>query len=105
MATGIVDVQRKIPELEYVSNVYWGSDTWTCPDNGIATADMTTKNGYPSAYWYIQDTTLGAPVGKISQPANGTSSTVSFPVTKGHVYATSAQSAIETAYVYYYKYV
>lgn len=103
MATSIIK-RSGIPKLKYVSNVYWWQNTWTCPEDGIAIADMTTNTSNTTAYWYIQDMTLVAPVGKMNQTANGTSQTVSFPVIKGHVYGTLAQSAVTSAYVYYYAY-
>lgn len=105
MATSIIKLQKKIPELEYVTNVYWWQNTWECPFNGVVIAEMVTNTGGSDAYWYIQDTTIDAPVGKMNQTANGLSQTVSFPVIKGHVYGTAAQSAVSSAYAYYYKYV
>lgn len=105
MATSIIKLPEKIPNLEYVADVYWQQNTWTCPEEGMVIVAMTTNTSGGSAYWYINDTTIDAPVGKMNQVANGLSQTESFPVIKGHVYGTVSQDAVDSAHVYYYKYV
>lgn len=93
-----------IPKMQYVSDVYWWQNTWTCPESGVAIAEYVVNTSGGTAYWYIQDMTIDAPVGRMNQVANGTSQTVSFPVIKGHVYGTLAQNAVDSAHVYYYVY-
>lgn len=104
MAASIIKSQ-KITALEYVANVYWGDNTWTCPEDGVATASITTDTSSGAAYWYIYDRTLDGPAANMNQTANGLSQTVSFPVIKGHVYGTAALSGVDTANAFYYKYV
>ena len=93
----------KIPKWEYVDNVYWWQNSWTCPADGIAIAEMVTNTSGQKAYWYIQDTNTAQQLAKMNQTADGTSQTIMFPVIKGHIYNTSAISAIQYAYVYYFK--
>lgn len=70
----------------------------------VAIAEYVVNTSGNVAYWYIQDMTIDAPVGRMNQVADGTSQTVSFPVIKGHVYSTLAHNAVNSAHVYYYAY-
>lgn len=87
----------------YVGNVYWWQNTWTCPNDGIATMRAVTGTSGNKAYWYAKDNTNNVIVGQINQTADGTAVSASFPCIKGHVYTTYAMDQISTAEVHYYK--
>lgn len=89
--------------LAYVGNVYWWQNTWTCPNDGIATMRAVTGTSGNKAYWYAKDNTTNVIVGQINQTADGTAMSASFPCIKGHVYTTSDMDQIGTAEVHYYK--
>lgn len=88
---------------DYGSTIFNG--TWTATDNGIMIQMLGSNTSGSNAYWYINDTTENKPVGCISFTANGTTNSASFPIVKGHTYASSAVNAVKSATAYFFKFV
>ena len=106
MAVSTIKMDNHIPSWEYVGDVYWWSNSWTCPADGIAVAQVGYTSANADAYWYIRDASLSMNVANLTiRGANGTTASTAFPVIKGHTYSTSASAQIGTAHVYFYKFV
>lgn len=95
--------RKPISGIEYVGNVYWWQNTWTCPVDGIANVVLGAKTGGAKTYWYISDDDKA--VCRMNQTADGTSQTCSFPVIAGKTYRTDAMDNVDHAEVQYYKFV
>ena len=106
MAVSTIKMDNHIPSWEYVGDVYWQGNSWTCPADGIAVAQVGFTTANADAYLYIRDASLSMNVACITfRGANGTTASTAFPVIKGHAYSTSAIAQIGTAHVYFYKFV
>ena len=86
----------------YGSNIYNG--TWTAPDDGIIVLRGTANSSQNVAYWYVKDSTDNIEVANLCwDKANETQRSSSFPVIKGHGYATSGADALYTANALFYR--
>lgn len=104
--TSTIKMDNHIPSWEYVGDVYWRSNSWTCPADGIVVAQVGYNSSNADAYWYISDASLSMNVANLTmRGANGTTASTAFPVIKGHTYSTSTIAQIGTAHAYYYKFV
>lgn len=86
-----------------VSNVYWWSNTWTAPSDGIMVLRITPNSN--TWYWYINDTSINAITGSWAHQFRGSSSgamTYTIPVKKGATYSTAAGSGLGTIQCFFY---
>ena len=99
-------IQKVIPSWEYVGDVYWWGNSWTCPADGFI--EVVVEPSAATWKWFISDS-KAADTGWSHRLAGANSTTVSYTffVKKGAVLKTvSGQiSSISTAHVYYYKFV
>ena len=104
MATSII--KKRLPSVRRVGNVYWWSNSWTCPGDGFLNVRATMNTAGTDAYWYIRDETLSnIQVANLTCPkANGTTMSTLVPVSKGHKYSTSVMANVANAYADYYEF-
>lgn len=100
MATSTI--KRSTPHLEYVQDVYWWNNSWTCPADGMLQFVII-----PSASnwaWYVSDSS-NPDTGWSHRFASGTSTNCTYfvPCTKGAVFQTSQIYAVSSAKVEYFK--
>lgn len=103
MAVSTIKMDNHIPSWEYVGDVYWWGNSWTCPDDGFIELNVT-----PSAsnwYWYVRDTTAPTGWSHNMMGANQNQQSMTFMVKKGSVLSTATSSGLGTAHAYYYKFV
>lgn len=100
------ELNSKLLDWEYVNDVYWWSNTWTCPDNGFIEVTTTSSTNATNWYWYINDTKAGSQSWSHRISGNGANVTQSkvFFVKKGAVLSTASIGSIASAQVYYYKF-
>ena len=48
-------LKEKTPSWEYVGDVYWWSNSWTCPADGFIELMVTPNTS--NWYWYVRDST------------------------------------------------
>lgn len=102
------ELNSKTLDWEYVGNVYWWSNTWTCPANGFIEVTLTSSQNATYWYWYISDSKEATSSGwshRISGYGGQVTKSVVFFVKKGAVLGTSSMGSVSTAQVFYYKFI
>lgn len=95
--------RRDIPSWEYVGNVYWWENSWTCPADGFAEVNVAPSGS--SWYWYIKDSTAPSGWSHCLAGANTYQQTLAFFVKAGSMLSTADMGAVRTARADYYKFV
>lgn len=92
-------------EFEYEGN--HGSEvfnsSWTSTYDGIAIMRLQTNSGSGNGWWYIRDRTDNQTVAYMAAPRDMLSRSASFPIIKGHTYASDDKSAVNSAELHCYK--
>ena len=83
-----------------VSDVYWWSNSWTAPSDGMMVLRITPTNN-SAWYWYINDSSISgiSGVGTWSHQFRGADNntvTYTIPVKKGATYSTALSSNLST---------
>lgn len=89
-----------------VSEVYWWSNSWTAPSDGMMVLRITPNNN-SAWYWYINDSSISgiSGVGTWSHQFRGADNntvTYTIPVKKGATYSTASASNLSTIYCFFY---
>lgn len=96
--------RRDIPSWEYVGDVYWWSNSWTCPADGFI--EFSVDPSQANWRWFISDSK--APDTGWSHRMSGNSLNGSNLVVfakEGAVFSTADMIALTAAHAYYYKFV
>lgn len=98
MASSVI----KKPLVSSPTNIWWGTSSWTCPDDGFVEVTVTPSNA--DCYLYISDS--GA-VGNTEYshcltPANSHRASITFPVFKGAVLRTKGSTGLSEVKALYY---
>ena len=97
-------LKKKTPSWEYVGDVYWWSDSWTCPADGFI--ELTVLPNASGWYWYISDSKAGTTSWSHCMTGNNTNQqSLTIFVKQGAVLKTALMNSVKTAHAYYYKFV
>lgn len=94
-------IVAKVIDWEKVGDVYWGSGSWTVPQNGFIEVNVT-----PSAnnwYLYITDSFVGDTWSHTLSGTNTNRLGRSIPVRKGAVLSTAASNNVSSVSAKYFK--
>ena len=96
--------RRDIPSWEYVGNVYWWENSWTCPADGFI--ELMVAPSANDWYWYINDSKAGQTSWSHCMSGNGANQrSLTIFVKQGAVLTTAMINAVNTARANYYKFV
>lgn len=88
----IADLFLKIKnakKLTFVGNVYWGSNTWTAPEDGFINMIVSSTTSSTYHLLYVADAGTNNRVGAVVGIGAGSIATAMIPVIKGKTYKTS----------------
>ncbi len=94
-------IVSRVIDWEKVGDVYWGSGSWTVPQNGFIEINVTPSSS--SWYLYITDSFVGD---TWSHTLSGTSTNRlgrSIPVRKGAVLSTATSANVSSVSAKYFK--
>lgn len=101
---GVGTIKKKTPSWEYVGDVYWWSNTWTCPADGFI--ELCAEPNASTWQWYVSDSEAHDTGWSHRMTGNSTNSATMIVFAKeGAVFGTARLTAVSTAHAYYYKFV
>ena len=103
MAVSTIKMDNHIPSWEYVGDVYWWANSWTCPADGFVEFNVVPNAS--SWYWYVRDSVAPAGWSHCMTGGNQNQQSMTVFAKKGAVFSTANINGIGTAHAYYYKFV
>lgn len=105
IAQQLSTLNNKTLDWQYVGDVYWWSNTWTCPANGFLNIIIIPSAA--SWYWYVGDTKHGGDGGWSYRFTGAENINQSFVIfcKKDSVLSTKQVRSCNTIYCYYYKFI
>ncbi|MDD7511061.1 MAG: hypothetical protein PUK21_01565 [Peptostreptococcaceae bacterium] len=102
IADTLKQLKNTTPKLNFMGNVYWGTNKWICPADGFVTLDAGSTSDSVYHLLYVSDK-AGHYVAALAGIGRGSSATVTFPVIKGEEYHTLTSAFCRSVNAYYYK--
>lgn len=97
-------LKKKTPSWEYVDDVYWWSNSWTCPADGFI--ELMVAPSASGWYWYVSNSEAGTKSWSHCMTGNNTNQqSLTIFVKQGAVLKTALLNSVNTAHAYYYKFV
>lgn len=97
-------LKEKPSSWEYVGDVYWWGNSWTCPADGFI--EFKVGPNASNWYWYISNSKAGTAGWSHCMTGNNTNQqSLTVFVKQGAVLKTAMINSVNTANAYYYKFV
>lgn len=105
VADQLSTLNNKTLDWQYIGDVYWWSNTWTCPANGFLNIIIIPSGA--SWYWYVGDTQHGGDTGWSYRFVGAENINKSFVIfcKKNSVFSTRQIRSCNTISCYYYKFI
>lgn len=97
-------LKKRTPSWEYVGDVYWWDNSWTCPADGFIELRVTPNaSGW---YWYVSNSKAGTTGWSHCMSGDSTNQhSLTIFVKQGAVLKTALLNSVRNAQAYYYKFV